>query len=158
MTVVSPLAGGDKKLKETVDSVNELLEDKALESSAGVAEGLTARVKEAFGAQGRMLPASYLDTTTERMLLEQRRYQKRTVFGAPWVRAELSTSGSNPVPAYLPDELASRLPMFQRFRVKIIAEAHLSQDQYEASPSALKVVAVARVMPVGIGARGDRRA
>ena len=157
MTVVSPLVGGDKKLKETVDSVNDLLQNKALESSAGVAEGLTARVKEAFGAQGRMLPANYLDATTERMLLEQRRYQKRTVFGAPWVRAELSTSGTNAVPVYLPDALASQLPMFQRFRAKVIAEAHLSQDQYETSPTALKVIAVARVMPVGLGGAAGAR-
>jgi hypothetical protein len=156
MTVVSPLVGTDKKLKETVDAVNDLLQNKALDSSSGVAEGLLGRVKEAFGAQARALPSGYLDATTERMLLEQRRYQRRTVFGAPWVRAELTSGGGNALPVYLPDELARRLPMFQRFRAKLVAEAHLSQDQHEASPTALKVVAVARVMQVS--ARGERRA
>jgi hypothetical protein len=47
--------------------------------------------------------------------------------------------------------------MFQRFRAKIIAEAHLSQDQYETNPTALKVVAVARVMPVGVVAPAGAR-
>ncbi|HRI66192.1 MAG TPA: DUF2169 domain-containing protein, partial [Polyangium sp.] len=62
VTAVTPLIAGDKKLKETVDTVNELLKTPWLQSSSGVAEGLTARVKEAFAQGNRMLPPSYLDT------------------------------------------------------------------------------------------------
>ena len=39
--------------------------------------------------------------------------------------------------------------MFARFRARLIAEAHLQQDQYEESPVALKAVALARVVPLG---------
>ena len=41
--------------------------------------------------------------------------------------------------------LTKKLPMFQTMRVRIIAEAHLQQDQYETHPSALRVVALGRV-------------
>ncbi len=35
--------------------------------------------------------------------------------------------------------------MFQRLRVRVIAEVHMQQDQYESHPIALRVVALARV-------------
>jgi hypothetical protein len=156
VTAVTPLIAGDKKLKETVDTVNELLKTPWLQSSSGVAEGLTQRVKEAFAQGNRMLPPSYLDTHTERMLLEQRHYQKRTVFGEPWLRSVLVPSGTQTsMPAYLPESLSKKLPMFQRFRARIIAEAHMQQDEYESHPAALKVIAVGRV--VSLARRGVGR-
>jgi len=156
VTAVTPLIAGDKKLKETVDTVNELLKTPWLQSSSGVAEGLTLRVKEAFAQGNRMLPPSYLDTHTDRMLLEQRHYQKRTVFGELWIRSVLLPGGSQqPMPAYLPESLAKKLPMFQRFKARIIAEAHMQQDEYENHPAALKVVALGRV--VAMSRRGVMR-
>jgi hypothetical protein len=147
VTAVTPLIAGDKKLKETVDTVNELLKTPWLQSSSGVAEGLTLRVKEAFAQGNRMLPPSYLDTHTDRMLLEQRHYQKRTVFGELWIRSVLMPAGSQqPMPAYLPESLTKKLPMFQRFKARLIAEAHMQQDEYENHPAALKVVALGRVV------------
>jgi hypothetical protein len=59
------------------------------------------------------------------------------------------------VPAYLPEALAKQLPMFQRFRARIIAEALLQQDEYETQPTALKVVALGRLAPVS-GSTGRR--
>jgi hypothetical protein len=156
VTAVSPLIAGDKKLKETVDTVNELLKTPWLSSSSGVAERLTQQVKDAFAQGNRMLPPSYLETHTERMLLEQRHYQKRTVFGEPWIRSVLLPSGSGtPMPAYLPEALAKKLPMFQRFKARIVAEAHMQQDEYENHPAALKVVALGRV--VSLQRRGSMR-
>lgn len=147
VTAVTPLIAGDKKLKETVDTVNELLKTPWLQSGTGVAEGLTGRVKEAFAQGNRMLPPSYLETHTERILLEQRHYQRRTVFGEPWIRSLFSSPGgaSQTIPAYLPETLSKKLPMFQTMRVRLIAEAHLQQDQYETHPSALRVIAIGRV-------------
>ena len=156
VTAVSPLIAGDKKLKETVDTVNELLKTPWLSSSSGVAERLTQQVKDAFAQGNRMLPPSYLDTHTERMLLEQRHYQKRTVFGEPWIRSVLIPAGSSsPMPAYLPESLTKKLPMFQRFKARIVAEAHMQQDEYENHPAALKVVALGRV--VSLQRRGFMR-
>ncbi|MRG92523.1 DUF2169 family type VI secretion system accessory protein [Polyangium spumosum] len=156
VTAVSPLIAGDKKLKETVDTVNELLKTPWLSSSSGVAERLTQQVKDAFAQGNRMLPPSYLDSHTERMLLEQRHYQKRTVFGEPWIRSVLVPQGSSsPMPAYLPESLTKKLPMFQRFKARIVAEAHMQQDEYENHPAALKVVALGRV--VSLQRRGFMR-
>ena len=130
--------------------MNELLKTPWLQSSTGVAEGLTQRVREAFAQANRILPASYLDTHTERILLEQRNYQKRTMFGDPWIRSLLVPYGANAaVPTYLPDALSKQLPMFQKFKVRVIAEALLQQDEYEAYPVALKVVALGRLMQIG---------
>ncbi|MDC0748370.1 DUF2169 family type VI secretion system accessory protein [Polyangium mundeleinium] len=156
VTAVSPLIAGDKKLKETVDTVNELLKTPWLSSSSGVAERLTQQVKDAFAQGNRMLPPSYLDSHTERMLLEQRHYQKRTVFGEPWIRSVLVPAGSQSLmPAYLPESLTKKLPMFQRFKARIVAEAHMQQDEYENHPAALKVVALGRV--VSLQRRGFMR-
>jgi hypothetical protein len=146
VTAVSPLVAGDKKLKEVVDTVNELLKTPWLSRSGSVAEGLTARVKEAFAQGNRVLPPSYLDSHTERMLLEERHYQKRTIFGQTWIRSLfVPASSQESIPAYLPESLSKQLPMFQRLKARIIAEVHLQQDQYESHPSALRVVALARV-------------
>jgi hypothetical protein len=146
VTAVSPLVAGDKKLKEVVDTVNELLKTPWLSRSGSVAEGLTARVKEAFAQGNRVLPPSYLDSHTERMLLEERHYQKRTIFGQTWIRSLfVPASSQESIPAYLPESLSKQLPMFQRLKARIIAEVHLQQDQYESHPTALRVVGLARV-------------
>ncbi len=146
VTAVSPLVAGDKKLKEVVDTVNELLKTPWLSRSGAVAEGQTARIKEAFSQGTRMVPASYLQEHTDRILLEERHYQKRTVFGQTWIRSlYVSASAPDQIPAYLPESLTKQLPMFQRLRVRVIAEVHMQQDQYESHPIALRVVALARV-------------
>jgi hypothetical protein len=150
LAAVSPLAAGDKKIKEMVETVNELLKTPWLQGSSGVAEGLTARVKEAFAQSGRLLPPGYLDAHTERRLLEQRHYQRRTLLGQRWIRCTLTPIGASlPIPTYLPDELATRLPMFTRMKARLLVELHLQQDQYEAHPHALRAVALARVAPAG---------
>jgi hypothetical protein len=154
VSAVSPLAAGDRKLKEIVATVNELFQTQWLMGSSGVAESLTAKVKEAFAQSARLLPAGYLEAHTDRILLEQRHHQKRSVFGGTWIRALLTPPGATaPIPTYLPEALSKKLPMFQRLKVRLIAEAHLSQDQYEAHPSALRVVALGRVAAAPKGRR-----
>jgi hypothetical protein len=143
VAAVTPFAGEGEDLADAVDGARVLLEGRALGGSPGAAEGLTARLREAFQHTSRAVPPSYLDAQTERVLLAQRRFQKRAVFGETCVRALLGA-----VPAYLPDALAQRLPLYTRFRARILAEAHLAQDQYETHPTALKVIALARVMPL----------
>ena len=157
VTAVTPLIAGDKRLKETVDNVNELLKTPWLESSTGVAEGLTQKIREAFAQANRILPASYLDTHTERILLEQRNYQKRTMWGELWIRSLMQPyNGSVAVPCYLPDLLSKQLPMFQRFKARLICEAVVQQDENEAQPIALKVVALGRIVTVSGVARPRR--
>ena len=68
--------------------------------------------------------------------------------------AGLQVGGSSRVvTAYLPEELAKKLPMFERFKVKAIGEVCLSEDRYEAASTAFKVLVVGRVA----SAPGGRR-
>lgn len=145
-TAVGPFAASDKKLKETLDLVTEMLRT-PLAGAGGIAENLTARLREAFAQAKRPLPADALEAQAERMLLEQRAYQKRAVYGKRWLRALLAAGGAPAVPVYVPEALAGELPMFRRIKARMIAEVDQREDQYETSASALKVMALARVTP-----------
>lgn len=146
VSTVSPLVGTDENLKSTLDVAKEFLKTPELRSAPGVSDGLTTRIREAFAQGRRALAPGYLDTQTERVLLEQRHYQRRTLFGTQVIRALLSLPGaSSPVPTYLPDALSKKLPLFQCFRARLIVEVHLAVDQYETHSAALKVAALSRL-------------
>ena len=116
-------------------------------SVAAVAEGLVKRILESFGQAKRAVTVEYVESQTERALLEQRHYQRRKVFGGKHLRCLLVLSGSKePIPAYLPDALSEELPMYAHFRVRLVAEVRMAEDQYETHAAALKVVAVGRVV------------
>jgi hypothetical protein len=150
VTAVTPLVAGNKPLEETIATVNELLKTPWLQGSGEVATGLTEKVRKAFKQGERVLDPSYLDTHTERILLEQRCYQRRTVFGETWIRAQLTPPMSKvAIPTYLPEALAKTLPMFTSFPARVLAEAHVQQDQYEAHDCALKAIALGRVVRFG---------
>jgi hypothetical protein len=144
---LAPFAAGDPKLKEQLDAVGELLATPYLSGSAPMAEGMTQKLREAFGQGKRALPPGYIESNTERMLLEQRCYQHRTVFGKRWIRAVLRGGG---MPVYVPVELKDELPMFRRFRMRLIGEVDLQEDQYEPAGCAVKVLALGRVLG-GVG-------
>ena len=147
VAAVSPLIAGDKRLKEVVDTVNDLLRTPWLEGSGAIADGLTEKVREAFGQGKRMLPPDYLSSHTERILLQRRCYQQRSVFGKDCLRSLLSLgSNTEPIPTYLPKELARELPMVQRMRTRVLAEVEPQQDQFETHGLALRVVAIGRVL------------
>jgi hypothetical protein len=145
---VTPVIGGDKRLKESVDAVTELLKTPYLQGSGGVVQKIQQQLQEQLTQTNRTLPPNYLDLHVERALLEQRKYQKRKVFGEPHLRALLNCGGTQPIPAYLPEALAEQLPMMASLRARLIAEVVPQQDQYESSPFALRVSAVARLIRV----------
>jgi hypothetical protein len=147
--VVKPLAGEDKKLKAALQQVEELLATPLLSGSTDTVRNFTSMLRKRYEATQRALPLDYLSDTVERMLLEQRRYQKRLLFGAPHIRALLTVGGSDKlIPTYLPEELDKRLPMLEAMSSRIIAEAHVKQDQFEQHPYALRVVTLGRVIRV----------
>lgn len=162
---MTPLVGTDKRLKESIDSMSELLKTPYLQGSTGVVEKLTRELRDQFREANRALPAGYLDGHVERLLLEQRRYSIRKVFGGEFIRALLGTPGPEgsaapaTIPVYLPKHLDQTLPMLIAMKVRIIAEAHLQQDLYDASSYALRAVALGRSFQLdalrGSG-RGDR--
>jgi hypothetical protein len=145
LAAAKPIAPSDKTFLEVFDAVSAMAEAAAL--SEPVAHGLTYRLREAFQNVKHTLPPRYLESTAERALLEGRRYQKREVFGAPNLRALLTPPTGDPVPAYLPAMMASRLPLYAKFRVRLVAEVHSQVDSEESHPCALRVLAIARVVP-----------
>ncbi len=79
-------------------------------------EAITGRIRDAFGRVKRAVPPGYLEAQTERALLEQRRYQKRMFHGEPHLRALLHGPGDKgPSLVYLPEAVADKLPLYQRF-------------------------------------------
>ncbi len=140
-----PFAPGDARLREALDLARELLATPWLTPLSHAAEALTQRVQEAFTQGGR--PPAYLGGVVDRALLERRAYQRRTVLGADRIRATLALPGEAPRPVYLPTEAAASLPMFPAFDARLLVEVHPPQDQAEASPVALKALAIGRVVP-----------
>lgn len=141
VAVVSPFGSADKKLEEAVEAANQMLGSPSIQGAGALCEAMASRVKDAFGEGKRALPAGYLDGHVERMLLEQRHYQKRKVMGQPWLRGVLTAGAGEVVAvAYLPVSLADELPMFRRFDVRVVGELKMRVDQYESSGSALRVV------------------
>jgi hypothetical protein len=144
-----PLARDDKRLTELLEMLGELLETPLLQGSPGAVDSLLRDLQGAVQQSKRALPVKYLDAHVERVLLEQRRYQRRTVFGGPCLRALLTPGG---LPVYLPAMLAEKLPLVTQLKARLIAEVSPSQDQYESHPHALRVVALGRVVAID-GAR-----
>lgn len=152
IVAMTPFLGSDKRLKEMVDSMTELLKTPYLQGSTGIVDKLARDLRAQFRESNRSLPATYLDGHVERLLLEQRRYAIRKVFGGEFIRALLTVpaeggmkgSSDSSIPVYLPKQLDQTLPMLVSMKVRMIVEAHLQQDPYDTSPYALRTVALGR--------------
>lgn len=147
LTTVTPLVTpSDDLLRANIELAKEFLKTPGLLSGPLVAEGLTSRLRDAFAQGKRMVSTNYLAEQTERALLEHRHYQKRRVFGGAQLRAMLHVANSPQiVPTYLPAALAETLPMYQRFRARVIVEVHPQEDQSETNAVALRGLALLRV-------------
>lgn len=156
VAAASPLAATDKKLEAVVDAAAEMLKAPML-GMPDFAQGLGARIRDAWTRANRALPPDHLAACTERLLLEQRSYQRRDLLDDTWIRALLSTGGQGlEVPVYLPARISKRLPLFKRFPARVIAEVVWQQDQYEACPVALRALALGR-LPARSRPRSPRR-
>jgi hypothetical protein len=155
VTTATPFTPGDELLKAAVDAGRDFLAIPDLSPAPAVVEAITGRIRDAFGKVKRAVPPGYLEAQTERALLEQRRYQRRAFRGQPHLRALLHPSGDRgAMLVYLPEALCDRLPLYQRFGARLIAEAHLSVDQYETHPCALEALALARDVQAPAARRG----
>ncbi len=154
VAIASPLAATDEALKTAIREAKEFLAGGADQVCPGpLADGHTTRIRDIFQRGRRSVSADTLDIQIERALLEGRHYQKRQVLGMNAIRALLhSTTGNSsvrPAPVYIPEDIAKKLPLYQRFRARIIAELYFQEDQYELHPAALKLLAMGRVQVIG---------
>lgn len=147
VAAATPFATEDDELKKAVERAGDFLKAPGLLVSPDVARGFVKRVRDAFASAPRLVQATYLEEQTERALLERRAYQRRSAFGQRHLRGELAFIGMDAgVPTYLPEDLAKKLPMFRRFKARLLAEVHYQEDQYEAYAASFKAVALARVV------------
>jgi hypothetical protein len=153
LAVASQLAGADKRLKEVLDAASETANGPR--SAVGpLVEGALSRLRQAFTQANRSLSPDYLETTVQRILIEERCYLRRKLLGGTHIGGLLALAGGGaPVPTYLPEELAEKLPLYAKFRVRAIAEPHAQQDPAESEPIALRVLALGRSMAAP-GGRG----
>ncbi|MEM6789835.1 MAG: hypothetical protein AAF715_20110 [Myxococcota bacterium] len=136
-------------LSRAVRDAQAFLEEAGALCPESVLDGFTERVSAAFAAEDHpALPSEYLQDETERTLLRERAYATRKVFGDEQLLARMDIPAEEkPVPVYLPPDLAERLPLDASFSVRLIAEVHHRIDRDEASPFALRAVALGRVLP-----------
>ncbi|HVK69508.1 MAG TPA: DUF2169 domain-containing protein [Polyangium sp.] len=148
VAVATPIAGADEGLKTVLREAREFLTSPDQLCPAPIVEGYTARIREAYQRGRRALGPDALDQQIERALIEGRHYQKRPVLGMTAIRAHLHTStgtGARPAPVYLPEDIAKKLPLFQKFRARLLVELYFQEDQFEPHPAALKALAIGRV-------------
>ena len=146
-TAMAAITPANVELEAAVMAAKNFVQTLLLSASPAVSEGLTRRIREAFVKEQKTLPLEYLDTQVERVLLLGRHYQKRMVFGGAFVRCFFwLPDEALALVAYLPADVATKLPMWRRFRARVMAEVHPAQDQYEEATRAFKIVAVGRVV------------
>ncbi|HEY4118373.1 MAG TPA: DUF2169 domain-containing protein [Byssovorax sp.] len=157
--IVTPLSPGDEPLKAAIKDAREFIASPDF-APAAVVESYGARIKEAL-EKSRRVGLVDLDASVERALVERRAYQRRGVLGMTALRAQLHAltgTTSKPAPAYLPEDVAKKLPLFARFRARIVGEAIFQEDPAEQHQGAVRVLALARVVNVGAAAAGpDKR-
>lgn len=147
LSTAAPLVTpADEGLKASVGIAKEFLQTPGLSAAPAVCEGLTNRIREAFSKEKKALPADYLDAQMERVLLSDRQYQKRKVFGGPYLRVLVWLPGEkDAVVGYLPQDVAEMLPAYRRFGARAVVAVHPRNDQYEGCKQALNVAALAVV-------------
>ncbi len=150
IAIVAPLALQDEPLKILLASAKEFLAAPATARPGDVATTITARLEEAMGKSKRM-SVPQLAAHRMRVLLEQRRYRVRSVFGGEHVQAKLDLAPgddrrANKPPVYLARAAASCLPLAQRFRVRMLAEIRPGVDTRDDAPWALRALSLARVV------------
>ena len=144
VALVQPYAGTDKRLREILDGAAPALAATGWALGADVVAGLRSRIEEAAHA-ARPGCAAALEVALVRALLDARAYVRRTVLGAPRIRAVLATPEGRPVAhAYLPAAVAESLPLLASFAARLVVELRLPQEEDDPHPAALRVVALAR--------------
>ncbi|MFT3772846.1 MAG: DUF2169 domain-containing protein [Minicystis sp.] len=144
VAVVKQVAGGDKKVLGSLTVGQEALAAPIAPRSE-TALGLARQIEQA--AASLSLPPRYVPLEVERVLIEGRKYKRRTLLGAPQLRAELTPAGGGEaMPIYLPETVADSLPLLVAFPALALCEVVPREDLTEAHDEALLAVAIGRVV------------
>lgn len=158
VAATAPMVGNDEPLKVAIKDARDFLNSPDQLCPGSVIDGYITRIRDAYSRGRRSVSFDQLEAQIERVLLEGRCYQKRQVLGMDAIRALLCTgtgsSSVRPAPLYIPEDVAKKLPLFQRFRARVIVELYMQEDQYEQHPAALKALALGRISVAQDGKRG----
>jgi hypothetical protein len=144
VAIAKPVAGGDKRLLSTLAIAEESLAS-PVPPRSDTALGLARQIEQA--STSLSLPARYVASEVERVLLEGRKYKRRTLLGAPRVRAELVVGREGAAfPLYVLDSVAASLPLLPSFGVTALCEVRPREDVAETQSEALFAVALGRVL------------
>lgn len=147
VTATTPIAASDEKLLAELAAAKELIGSSSADCAPALTDAVTQRIREAFARAKRPMSLETLRSHTDAILLQRRRYQTRDVFQMHRLRALLEPhQGATPIPIYFPQDLSSSLPLFHRFRVRLLCDVHFKVDQHETNAICLKALALARVV------------
>ena len=144
VAVVKQVAGTDKKVLASLALGQEALAA-PIAPRPKTTIGLVRQLEQA--ASSLQLPPRYVPAEVERVLVEGRKYKRRTVLGDVRMRADLALAGGGePQLVYLPDTVATSLPSLVAFPVMALCELIPREDFAEAQDDALLAVALGRVI------------
>lgn len=144
ISVTQQVAGADKKVLAAI-AVGQEAVSAAIPPRPETTMGLVRQIEQAAGSLN--LPTRYVPAEVERILVEGRKYKKRTLFGASRLRADLSFARSGEaMPIYLPDAASNSLPLLLSFPVVALCEVTPREDLTESQDEALVVLALGRVL------------
>ena len=145
VTTVTPFAGDDEALATQLLAAKELLALPWLTTADGIAEELVVRIVEAFERPARALPPDFVEAQTARILVQERRFRKRELWGATWIRCDFTPAGARSgIPAYLPVSACDRLPAAPRIDTRLVGVVDVREDAYETHPLCLRIAGLAR--------------
>ena len=137
------LSTGDNRWRELLASAQQLLELPRPDIGGAATQRATA-LRDAYAAQaGKGVTRTLFDEEVARVLLEQRAFDERTLFGDKHLVFDFG-DGTGSVPAYAPLSVRDWLPLFDVLQVRVIAELHPRQDRAEGSPIAARLLALGR--------------
>jgi hypothetical protein len=154
VATVAPLAPSGSEVHAAAEAARAVIADPLLQGCSFVAGTLAEALRRAASRplDARTPPLPALDERLERMLLERRAYQTRTVLGAPRIRALLADAeGAVALPCYLPRAVATALPLAASLVVRVLGELYARQDASEACTVAVKVTALERIVRIHTG-------
>ena len=137
----SLLDEADEVLRAATDKVT-----KKLPIAAVVAEDCLNKIREALDKKSSETRALFEERLT-RTLVPSRDYDRVVVFGELFVRARLFMPEQNtPMVVYVPQAFERKLPLFQRFGVRMLCDVALRVDERETEPFVLRVLSIARTV------------
>jgi hypothetical protein len=154
-----PLFGAVEALEDAISIAGSMLEEadealrvamekatKKLPMAAVVAEDCLNKLREALDKKSSETRALFEERLT-RTLVPSRAYDRVVVFGESFVRARLFVpEQETPLVVYVPAAFDSKLPLFQRFGVRMLCDVALRVDERETEPFALRVLSIARAV------------